>query len=107
MAPEVLRGERIREDQAPALDVYSFAVVLWEIWTRGRPWDEIQVEGVAFSQALTERVTAGHQPAISPECGDAPHGYSELMEQCWVGVGRDRPTFSAILAALTAIDPKL
>lgn len=31
MAPEALQGERIREGQAPKLDVYSFAIVLWEV----------------------------------------------------------------------------
>jgi serine/threonine protein kinase len=32
MAPEVLRGSKVREGQAPAMDVYSYAIVLWEIW---------------------------------------------------------------------------
>lgn len=40
MAPEALRGAKIKEGMAKALDVYSYAIVLWEIWTRGRPWDE-------------------------------------------------------------------
>ena len=31
MAPEVLRGSRIHAGQAAALDVYSYAIVLWEV----------------------------------------------------------------------------
>lgn len=32
MSPEILRGDAVKEGQAEALDVYSFAIVLWEIW---------------------------------------------------------------------------
>jgi hypothetical protein len=32
MAPEALLGSRIKAGQAPALDIYSYAIVLWEIW---------------------------------------------------------------------------
>jgi serine/threonine protein kinase len=31
MAPELLRGSRVHAAQAPALDVYSYAIVLWEV----------------------------------------------------------------------------
>lgn len=34
MAPELLRDTQISEEDASALDVYSFAIVLWEIWAR-------------------------------------------------------------------------
>lgn len=34
MAPEALRGSKVREEHASALDVYSYAIVLFEIWVR-------------------------------------------------------------------------
>lgn len=32
MAPEALRGARITKGQAAALDIYSFSIVMFEIW---------------------------------------------------------------------------
>eukprot|EP00036_Acanthoecidae_sp_10tr_P019896 CAMPEP_0206306090 /NCGR_PEP_ID=MMETSP0106_2-20121207/10618_1 /ASSEMBLY_ACC=CAM_ASM_000206 /TAXON_ID=81532 /ORGANISM="Acanthoeca-like sp., Strain 10tr" /LENGTH=1445 /DNA_ID=CAMNT_0053736995 /DNA_START=267 /DNA_END=4604 /DNA_ORIENTATION=- len=103
MAPEALRGSRVREGQATALDVYSFAIVLWEIWTRARPWDEIHEEGIRFGAKLTEVVNAGQRPALPDGCEEAPGVYRELMAQCWAMSPDDRPTFAAVVEVLSEI----
>jgi hypothetical protein len=103
MAPETLRGARLKDGQGPALDVYSYAIVLWEIWTRARPWDEVVEQGIQFSAKLTKLVNAGVRPMVPVGCGPAPDGYRALMEQCWAGDPARRPTFVAILAVLTEV----
>ena len=44
MAPELLRNRRFTEKS----DVYSFAVVIWEVHDRGQPWD-----GLGHPQIIT------------------------------------------------------
>jgi hypothetical protein len=104
MAPEALSGLHLREGQAKSLDVYSYAIVLWEIWARVQPWNEVKEEGVQFSSVLAERVLAGVRPRLLPDCPDAPVGYRDLMEQCWAGQPDRRPTFAAIVRALSLLD---
>ena len=38
MAPEAFRGD---ENYGSAVDVYSFAIVMWELATFRVPWDEL------------------------------------------------------------------
>lgn len=40
MSPECLRGEVVNKQA----NVYSFGVVMWECWTRQRPWANLQGE---------------------------------------------------------------
>jgi serine/threonine protein kinase len=103
MAPETLRGARVNEAQAPALDVYSYAIVLWEIWTRARPWDEVKEEGPHFGAKLSELVNAGVRPRLPVGCESAPRGYQALMERCWSGRPDQRPPFTVIALELTHI----
>jgi hypothetical protein len=79
---------------------YSFAIVLWEIWTRARPWDEVTEEGVHFSVRLSELVSAGVRPMLPSGCAPAPAGYRELMERCWTGQPDSRPTFAQVVVDL-------
>lgn len=102
MAPEMLRGDRITEKLAPALDVYSFAIVLFEIWTRLQPYNEIVEEGVHFSVKLMEVTSAGHRPQI-PRTMSSPAGYATLMEECWADNPLERPKFSEVADRVAAI----
>jgi Leucine-rich repeat (LRR) protein/tRNA A-37 threonylcarbamoyl transferase component Bud32 len=62
MAPEMLQGERVVASAAPAVDAYSFGIVLFEIWSRQLPWTELQTEGIAFVEELKQRVADGSGP---------------------------------------------
>lgn len=105
MSPEALLGTRLKGRHAMVLDVYAFAIVLWEIWTRARPWDEIQEEGIQFSAKLTEVVNDGQRPQLPDGCEPAPDGYQALMGRCWAGRPEDRPTFATVLGVVAAITP--
>eukprot|EP00040_Diaphanoeca_grandis_P019995 m.105975 g.105975 ORF g.105975 m.105975 type:complete len:255 (+) comp27693_c1_seq1:2-766(+) len=103
MAPEVLSGKKILDQNGAALDVYSFGVVMWEIWTRGRPWDEVRGEGVAFFTKFQQLVLQGQRPQLPGGCEEAPSGYAELMRLCWAHIASDRPSFAYTLDQLQAI----
>jgi hypothetical protein len=75
---------------------------MWEIWTRGVPWEEIECSAVDFANRLTERVTAGERPRLPDGCAPAPLGYLELMQQCWADNPAERPRFDAIVRMIDA-----
>jgi len=103
MAPEALGAERILAELAPALDVYAFAIVLWEVWTRASPWGDIQSSGIKFVTELRERVVAGERPTPPPTTANPPDGFAALMQECWDAAPKKRPNFRAIIARVGRI----
>ena len=64
MAPEILAGER---HYGPSADVYSFAIVMWEIASRKEPWEHVR--SVCLGNALLELIIAEQRPTIGGEEG--------------------------------------
>ncbi len=73
-APEVLRDVNA---YSPASDMFSFGVVLFEIWTTRQPY-----EGLDHIEAAQRVVTHGLRPSLeSPAL--APHAlYAQVMRRC-------------------------
>lgn len=103
MSPEALSGEDIPREVGPKLDVYSFAIVLFEIWTRAQPWMELQCADAEFHNSLSELLKKGTRPQIPQGCEAAPAGYRELMESCWAGDPASRPSFDEILETISQL----
>lgn len=85
MAPEVLTGYYDRK-----VDIYSFAMVLFEIICREVPWEELspgQVPSLAFR---------GERPDLKAVPADCPDELIDLMRACWSHDASDRPTFASI-----------
>ena len=82
-APEILR----QNPYDNKVDVYSFGIVLWEVWTRDLPFKEIKTVW-----GIREAVEAGQRPPLPV---DAPAYYAELMQRCWA----DDSTVCCLLAA--------
>ncbi|KAK9907747.1 hypothetical protein WJX75_009157 [Coccomyxa subellipsoidea] len=90
VAPEVLqRGEVAR----PA-DVYSFAVLLLELWCGSAAYAGENNHGVLYS------AFCGRRPCI-PD--DMPAAYRELLEACWAADSEQRPSFQAAHAHLASM----
>lgn len=91
MSPELL----LRQPYGPATDVYSFAIVLFEIIEQKLPWEEIS--GPIFA-VLENEVPKGRRPKFeraTPD--DERYALQTLMTSCWAPKAAHRPTFSAIL----------
>jgi len=94
VAPEILDAE------APSTksDVFSFAMVMWEIATGKIPYHGMTEIHILYSIMEEER------PKI-PEY--LPTDYKNLIEKCWVTAPQKRPEFKEILVELTKIENSL
>lgn len=99
LAPEILSGGQC----TTASDVFSFGVVMWEILTRGIPW-----EGKT-TWAIVGDVQSGHRPPIpdtiveQDKDGESVREYISLMEACWSHHPEERPDFGSIAQKLREI----
>ena len=71
MAPEVIEHKPYDEKA----DIFSFAVVLWELLTCKVPYSNMTP-----LQAAVGVVQKGLRPGIPPNC---PPAVAEIMEACW------------------------
>jgi len=85
-APEVVAG-----DVHKLSSVYSFGIIMWEIYTRKTPF-----EGVHPIRLLS-MIDEGFRPEIPNDC---PNQYSNLMKECWKGNAEFRPTWSEVVSKL-------
>ncbi|XP_037380813.1 receptor-interacting serine/threonine-protein kinase 4 [Talpa occidentalis] len=92
-----LPPERIREKSRlfdTKHDVYSFAIVIWGVLTQKKPFaDEKNILHIMV------KVVKGHRPELPPVCRARPRACAlllRLMQRCWHGDPRERPTFQEI-----------
>lgn len=90
-APELLNHQHATEK----VDIYSFAIVVWECLTRETPHRDL----TAF-QILIQVSQHGLRPPVP---SDAPLRLVDLMKACWAENPRERPSFSYILRQLSSI----
>lgn len=90
MAPEVMLGDYDQKS-----DVFSFAILLFELCTQTTPYSR-------FSRGykVANFVTSGHRLPIPPT---VPTFFSELISKCWAENAAQRPRFSEIVEELEGL----
>eukprot|EP00730_Choanoeca_flexa_P005203 TRINITY_DN11901_c0_g6_i1.p1 TRINITY_DN11901_c0_g6~~TRINITY_DN11901_c0_g6_i1.p1 ORF type:complete len:479 (+),score=123.04 TRINITY_DN11901_c0_g6_i1:41-1438(+) len=96
MAPEVLKGEPV----SPASDVYSAAIVLFEIVSRREPYDV----DTDMADLVKDVIKRKRRPAIPPTC---PAEISVIIQECWTADADRRPTFKELDRRLASMDETL
>ena len=83
-------------------DVYSFAIILWELVTRCitgsyvKPYSEYKNLKWEF-QIMIQTAKNGLRPSIHSSC---PSPFADLIQRCWQQDPDKRPSFTEILATL-------
>ncbi|EGC40296.1 hypothetical protein DICPUDRAFT_25383 [Dictyostelium purpureum] len=90
-APEVLRNDAYTEKA----DVFSFAIVLWEIVTREDPY-----QGMPTFQIVISVGQHKLRPIVPPQVS-AP--FTRLITECWSEDPQQRPSFQEIVKRLEAM----
>ncbi|GAU15586.1 hypothetical protein TSUD_108450 [Trifolium subterraneum] len=91
MAPELIRNEPFDEK----CDIFSFGVMMWELWTLSRPWEGVPPERVVYSVA--------HEGSRL-EIPEGPLG--SLISDCWAE-SHERPSCDEILSRLVDMEYSL
>ena len=93
MAPEILLGEAY----GPAVDLYSYAIVMWEIAAQKLPWFDMSDRQYTSSN-MTKVVASGRRPAVDSQW---PAPYRDLMQRCWHGEPHCRGSFGTAVDELS------
>ncbi|KAG7668202.1 putative Serine/threonine-protein kinase CTR1 [Nannochloris sp. 'desiccata'] len=99
LAPEILTGN----NATFASDVYSFAIVMWEMLTWDLPWgitNPWQVVTVVTEGGRLEVPDRSALPGPDTMQFEELDQYVALMRKCWAHNPEDRPTFQEIIAEL-------
>ncbi|KAK3696940.1 hypothetical protein RRG08_023133 [Elysia crispata] len=92
MAPEVFEGSNYSEK----CDVFSWGIILWEVLTRRKPFNELN--GPAF--AIMWAVHTGKRP---PPIQNLPKPLEILMTRCWSGNPSERPSMAEVVRVMSTI----
>ena len=93
MAPELFEDNTFTEKS----DVYSYAVVLWEIYDRGIPWAGLKPQQILYKLIKEQRLDVPKS---------MPRDLSALMERAWAQDPDARPSFADICKELQATTPR-
>ncbi|XP_062519727.1 receptor-interacting serine/threonine-protein kinase 1-like [Corticium candelabrum] len=96
IAPERLTGN-VNPTKRQKIDVYGFAVVLWQLKEMARPYASEN-----FASAIRENVIAGVRPKIS-EDRSCQSGLVQLIRVCWSIDPDARPDFMHLLWLQTTL----
>lgn len=95
-SPQYAAPELNSESHDNKVDVFSFAIILWEIAFRpSNPWPELK-----FGSEFAERYAKGLRPGFPTE---SP--FKSLIAKCWSQNPSDRPAFDSIYEDLNKARP--
>ncbi|OQS05068.1 kinase [Thraustotheca clavata] len=89
VAPEVYRGEVYSEK----IDVYSYGIVLWELFCFKKPYLDQDPINLPYMVV--------HKNLRPPLCVHIPEVLHTLMKSCWHADPAERPSFPTILQLLS------
>ncbi|XP_078662469.1 atrial natriuretic peptide receptor 2-like [Branchiostoma floridae x Branchiostoma belcheri] len=102
VAPELLRRECPLKGSQKG-DVYSFAMVAYEVATRSAPYTDSQLT----PREIVRKVIRREEPLMRPETGEdfsSMRGLESLIRDCWTELPEDRPDFTAIRKRLKGME---
>lgn len=98
MAPEVMNEQKYE----PRSDVYSYAIVCWELWCGRIPFGKI----IGATQLLMKVAVQGERPKFEKE-DHVPISIQKMISACWDQDISKRPDFLVIVKMLNDIRDEL
>jgi serine/threonine protein kinase len=100
VAPEVMSGQNgVGGGYTKAADVYSFAIVLWQIFARKLPYENIHYTQIMFGVA-----NGILRPDMTPEMNEEKMSViKNLITHCWENEPIHRPELPEILRILSLV----
>ncbi|KAJ8301906.1 hypothetical protein KUTeg_020893 [Tegillarca granosa] len=92
MAPEVLLQSGLYDRRA---DIYSLAIVLWEIWYGAGAEDDVKLR-IDFYGDFQSFVKNGNRPSLTKKV-KPPEDWIKLIKQCWENEADRRPEIITII----------
>ena len=96
----LLQNERFNSEEDKKIDVYAYAITLYEIATRMDAWDGIKADDIQ------NQVIKGHRPEFNDlyrGLFSSVSGFTTMIEECWDEVPKNRPTFEEIELRLSRL----
>jgi serine/threonine protein kinase len=88
--PEMLGDGKL----SPKADQYAFGIMMWEMWTRQKPFSDY------YHGQLISAVCGGERPLFTE---DAPLVYQQLAQRCWHEDKAVRPDWTDIMQTLQLV----
>ena len=95
MAPEMMKKE---VSFGPSADIYSFGVVMWEVWSRRKPWSELSDKQEIFKAVRDDK----RRLRVTNE-REKIEGYEELIRSCTEYKANRRPLIDSVRSDLQAL----
>lgn len=97
MSPEMLKGE---DCLGPAVDVYAFSIIAYEIITGKKPFYELGESISLF--VLANKIMSGYRPQFKGLEEDVTEKMQNLLSRCWSTNIEERPSFDEIFDQLSS-----
>ncbi|PRP82898.1 hypothetical protein PROFUN_06675 [Planoprotostelium fungivorum] len=92
-SPQYAAPELGQEKHSNKVDVFSFAIILWEIAHRAIPWPELKL-----GSEMAEKYQKGERPEIV-----SGKMWKRIIEECWDHNPENRPTFKEVFTKIEAL----
>ena len=99
MAPELFIMSKKSNEDRKASDVYSYGIVIWEVYSRKVPYKEERQS--QEMQSISAAVIQGVRPSPDPS---APPALIDLMKDCWAQDTFPRPSFERIVETMKELE---
>lgn len=102
MAPELFAMEAVSKSYDLRVDVFSFAMLMYEVLVRKIPYTE-EYPSDSMDPRIALKVTMGMRPQISDVASQHPEVLKELMTRAWDADPEKRPNFEELEMSLKDI----
>ena len=93
-------NKRLNSEADKSIDVYAFAIIVWEIIAKMKPWSNLSTLEIAKNVIEGKRPSFDSDEILAARFSKAPE-IKQLIEECWDQTYTLRPSFDTIYEKYT------